>query len=246
MLTLSVGTLCAGSYFLALGGTSGAEIVVSPQSLTLSPKPDGSESTGAFQILNTGKHEVKLGQPSTTCVCTVAEIEPTTIPPGGTATVSIRANPIGAGRTRVVIKIPTNTTPMELALPVEVVGRSEPPYVALAIDAIRFGEVDEADASVPLFVETREFSNRPPWLHDPASTVPGIRIEGGFADEGDMSNGIVWRRYDYTARLITLPPPGEFLGELLFAGREAGEEPVFRLPIHGICSAAGEKGRANP
>lgn len=231
---LAIVTMVGGVWLLARGGDRDPRLIVSPATLELAPRSDGSESRGVFQIVNAGGRAVELGPASTTCVCTVAEIEPQTIPPGGAATVTVQAKPVGVGRTRVSITIPTDANPAELSLNVVVVGRAEPPYVAIAIEAIRFGEVGEPGETVPLYVETREFANRPPWLLDPASTVSGVEIEGGPVTEGDLNDGLCWRRYEYTARLIDLPSPGEFQGELRFAGHGAGATPVLRIPIHGI------------
>ncbi len=213
---------------------SGPRVKVSPGRLELAVGADGAKPRGGFLLENVGGADLVLGPPATTCTCTVVSIEPKTVPPGGKAVLTVEGRPPGAGRSRVFVRVPVNTQPGTLELPVDLVGRAVPPYVAYYLTSIRFGVVGEAGSSERTFVETREAADSPHWLLDPRPDSESLEVRGGFVSENTMGNGVVRRRYEYDVRLVSLPGEGEFQGEVRFRGRDGGDAPVLVMPVHAI------------
>lgn len=233
---LGLAAACAG-LFLGAGALRKdcvPRVKVSPGMLTLTATADMAKPRGSFRLENVGGADLVLGPPTTTCTCTVVAIEPKTVPPGGSAVLTVEGRPPGAGRSEVLISVPVNTERGKLELHVDLVGRAVPPYVAYHLTAIRFGVVSAAGASERVFIETREKTDGPHWLLNPESTDKAVEVRGGFVREDDMGDGVVRRRYEYDARLIALPGDGEFQAEVRFPDRDAADSPVLVIPVHGI------------
>ncbi len=80
--------------------------------------------TGKFTYQNVGKAVLKLRNPTTSCGCTVARVEPETLKPGekGELVFTLTVSPSGHGRVEKSITVPSNdpTTPsVELAVQVD-------------------------------------------------------------------------------------------------------------------------------
>jgi hypothetical protein len=237
LLAAGLGLMVAGivTSFGARGGPPVA--VATPSHRRVVAKRGEKAVVVSYQVQNRGRSDLILGEPSTTCNCTGVSIAPKRLKPGQSAQVSATGRPPGSGGTEVLIRIPTNAAEPELTLRLTLVGPSSPPYLAYESTAVRFGVIRTSTAEDRFFVETRERQDQPPWLSIPESTVPDLTVQGGLTVERDMGGGVLFRRYDYTARLTRRPEPGELTGEILIMARDSGDEPIHRIPVHGIARA---------
>jgi len=75
-----------------------------------------SKITVTYRIFNEGGQDLVLGDVTTTCGCSVASIQPTTVKPGSYATVVVEGTPPSAGEKFVEIRVNTNSPGAEIVV----------------------------------------------------------------------------------------------------------------------------------
>ncbi len=198
-------------------------------------QPGSNKITTSFRVFNRGRENLVLSEVLTTCGCTVASISPKVVPPGQAAVVKVEGRPLGAGEKKVEVRIATNIPDNPYVLfSLTMVGSTPVPYVAASSRTLNFGTVGPDLTSDGFWIETRERKSTPPWILDAISSLKFMKIHGGLTDEGELGNGILYRRYEYTASLAEIPKVGgAFEGEVIIRDRSQQRIPVFSLPVHG-------------
>ncbi len=209
--------------------------VVEPPERHVDAEEGQEEVQASYRIWNRGGSDLLLGKPSTTCGCTVASIRPTTVAPGRSATIKVVGRPPGAGTILVQISVPTNSVvEPELSMTLTMSREGRLPYVAYATEAVRFGAIREGAESDLIRIETREASGSEPWLANPLCTMVGVVVDGGMDMERAFGEGVVYRRYEYRAKVASLPARhGEQAGEIVWSSGPSSA-PAYRLPISGV------------
>ena len=193
-----------------------------------------SSITTSYTIRNLGDRPVELGEPSTTCGCSVASIRPRRIAPGALAEIQVRGEPPRVGNKRVLIHVPTDAGGIpELTPELVMIGAGSTPYVAFDSRALAFGDLtaDEIPARRDVMIMTRESVGTPPWIERLDPSIMGISIHGGIAEERDLGNNVLARTYRYVAVLDRFSAGDSIDGSLGALGRKG--DLLLNIPIHG-------------
>ncbi len=208
---------------------------VSPPSREINANEGEKSITTSYRIQNVGDRPVKLGDPSTTCGCSVASISQKLIVPGSFAEIQVKGEPPLVGRKRVEIRMPTDSTDLpEVVLELIMVGPGKTPYVAFDSKAVNFGSLSRNDLPVKkeVMIMTRETVGRTPWISRLESTVDGLSFEGGPTEESDLGNRVLARTYRYRAILSQKTKAASLDGTLRVFGNDRSAS-ILELPILG-------------
>ena len=168
---------------------------------------------------------------SSSCGCTVASVEPKVIAPGAEGAIVVQATPPSAGEKEVSVQVETNSKPTgELVLPLTLVGNAPVPFVADTSGPFQFGIIDSDQATATMILTTHEKATDPPWLTRAYTDVPGLRITGGYVENGPRLGPIVLRRYRYAAEFAERPAD-VVRGEVVLSGERS--RPEYRIPVYG-------------
>lgn len=85
-----IGSLLVGTLLLAACGGGSPDIDIETALHDFGTIQQGEVSTTEIAVHNTGQGNLKIETVSTSCGCTSARVEPTTIPPGGEGRLVIR------------------------------------------------------------------------------------------------------------------------------------------------------------
>jgi hypothetical protein len=241
-LAFGVGILAAALATWALSSSSSGKGARGPVAVLSLPQsriegsPDVRPVKAAFQIANRGDADLVLGEPSSSCGCTVASLSPRVLAPGESATGLIDARPPNSGEKGVEVTIPTNAISESegvIRFRLTLVGAAKPPFVVETSGVVQLGETTTRLAAAQVRLVTREASGSPPWIGSASSSVPELRVTGGIQDERPSAGGILDRVYAFKVSPASPLEVGEVSGEVRFlaSGPEGGV--VQTLPIRG-------------
>jgi len=199
--------------------------------------PNSASVATTFYLRNLGRTLVTLGKAETSCGCSVASGSPTNILPGGKAAVTLTSTPPGAGSREIVTKIPlvaNNAKPSTVELHLIVVGSTPIPYVASSTGPVRFGVLSNGENHIDVTLETREKGSDPPWLTRVSNLQPAISVKGSMTREVGFGEGVVVRTYHYVVNFESLPPAGDYSGEIVFSSATNPESPSYRLDYNAV------------
>ena len=229
---------------LGVGGTIGIIRIrnlgpprgmVIPSEMRLNADQNAIRLATSFRIINRGGGVLKLGEPSTTCGCTVASVSSKVVTSGAESIVEVIAEPPSIGEKLVEVHIPTQgSSAEELVFRLTLVGAGKPPIVTTNSGVVQFGAISSnLNQKTSLFVETREVSATKPWISRVTSSLPASEIKGGVEKTIALPGGIVFRRYVFTLMLNGPLLPGSFSGEVGFASDDSGTPSILSLPVRG-------------
>ncbi|MFM7160475.1 MAG: DUF1573 domain-containing protein, partial [Planctomycetaceae bacterium] len=110
----------------------------------------GQEDAHEFLIKNEGEAELEIAKGSTTCQCTISEVGNNKIPPGGTATITLRWKPTQQTQNfEKGAEILTND-PVNPVFQLKILGAVVPRFVLMPSDNWEIREVNESQPSTTL------------------------------------------------------------------------------------------------
>lgn len=205
--------------------------VVTPthQRLVAAWPPDPLVAT--YEVKNTGGKPLILGEPSTTCNCSVPTIDPSVIAPGQRGTIVVVGDPPEAGERQITVRVPTNLGPDgDLILKLTMVGTRPAPFVLNTTEAVHFGQLDGAGAEEIVIISTLENESALPWLQGATCSSTDLVVDGSLEQERSYTDGIVNRRYRYSVSAAKRPDR-DLEEELLVWSRDDEEIPQVRIPV---------------
>lgn len=191
------------------------------------------DATARFVVANTGGTAVVVRSVATSCNCAVPVVSPTTIAPGGTATIDVKATPPPRGDRVVAFTVNTDssaTPTVELSL--RMIGVRRAPYLAGVDGELGYPEDDPTGVvrELTVYMVERPESDRTP---APRSDLPYLKIEpAGRSETPIHGTGEVNRLYKYRVIMASRPPLGTFTGEIAVVDPWDGESSERAL-VHG-------------
>lgn len=173
------------------------------------------DAQARFEVVNTGGTRVVIRSVSSSCNCAEPVVEPTTIPPGGVATVEVKATPPPRGNRSVTFTVITDSliTPV-VELSLKMIGTRRAPYLAGVDGELGYPEDDPTGVVRELTVYMVELpeSDRMP---APRSDLPFLKVEPlGRSESPIIGTGDVNRLYKFRVIMASRPPLGTFTGEV--------------------------------
>jgi hypothetical protein len=209
---------------------------IEPASRVVTAEKNKQPITTTYRVRNLGNRSIKLGDPRTSCGCSVAKIDPNVVDPGGSIDIHVTGDPPTTGSKRVLIKVPTDSKELpEISCELVMVGQGDTPYVSYDSKAVPFGSItmNQLPFTQDIMIMTRETSSRKPWINRVESTIEGVSIKGGLAEETDRGDYVVQRVYRFKATLEKAAP-GTILNGLIKAyGVDDTNTPIVELPVSG-------------
>jgi hypothetical protein len=206
--------------------------VVSPKERDVAGKWPVETLTTTYTIKNIGGADLVFGEFSTSCGCSIASIEPRRLRPGEVALVTVNGTPPSSGTKAVHVAVKTNSpTQPEISMSLRMTGTAPVPYIVTHNGPISFGRVRKAGETAFLYVETREEATESAWIDTPRCSPPNFEAVGGLVKEVSLGNGVVLRRYEYTASLRSLPDSGDLVGEIDLFGKGDTPRAIVKIPM---------------
>jgi hypothetical protein len=235
---LAAVALAAGSWVASSRKKSerGPVAVLSLPQSRIEGSPGSPAAKATFQIANRGDADLVLGEPSSTCGCTVPSLSPRVLRPGASATGLIDARPPQVGQKTVEVDIPTNAPAEDggvIRFRLTLVGTAKPPYVVNASGTVQLGETTGKEVAAEVRLQTREASSSPPWIGSAISSIPELGVNGGIDDERPLEGGIVDRVYTFKVAPTSSLKVGDVAGEIQFLSNGSDGGVAHKLPILG-------------
>lgn len=192
----------------------------------------------SYRIHNRGDRPLLLGEISSSCGCTSATVDATSIRPGFAATVRVEARPPTSGVSSVQVAVPTNDPASKrLILHLNIQKLQPVPHLVgpkpdLALGLLRS---DAPPGGLELSFQVLEYQASPPLVQSLGCSLDPFRWAGGLAEEHPAADsGQRLRRYQFRGELTGPPAPGPFSGEVLLLGADGRPALPDRIPIHGV------------
>jgi hypothetical protein len=207
----------------------------SPASMRVVAQDKTTAVVASYRLVNDGDRNLVLGQTTTTCGCTLASIEPTVVPPHGSATVKVLGEPPEAGERDVHITVETNDQRSpHLNLELIMVGATPMPFIGHTSGPIQFGTIERNEAEADFFFDTHERQGVPAWSLDVRTPLPGLSIKPGKIEVVATSGDALIRRRNYHATYHTDQPSNGLLGDIEFIDPTVPASPVHKIQVLGI------------
>ncbi len=207
----------------------------SPAESPLIAEDKSSVVVASYRLVNNGDRNLVLGQTTTTCGCTIASIDPTVVPPRGSATVKVHGEPSEAGERDVHITVETNDkrSPI-LNLELVMVGATPMPFIGHTSGPIQFGTIERNDAAADFYFDTHERQESSPWLLDVRSPLPGFSIVAGTVQIVKKTGDAIIRRHHYHATFHPDQPSSGLLGHVALIDPSAPARAIHQIQVLGI------------
>lgn len=200
----------------------------------------GQEDSHDFVIKNEGEAELEIAKGSTTCQCTISEVGDNRIPPGGTATITLRWKPTQqTDNFEKGAEILTND-PVNPVFQLKILGMVVPRFVLMPSDNWEIREVNESQPSTTMglvlspviddlgldkliYDETRMKIKVHPATAEQVAQMQG---KSGFGLEVSVLPGMPVGTFQYPLQIVTNAPERKADGTL-------GEKAILKVNITG-------------
>lgn len=82
-------------------------------------------------------------------------------------------------------------------------------------------------------IQTHEQAHSNLWIQNVSCDLSEVAIEGGLSSEYNLGGGVVSRHYEYSAKLLRLPKPGEVSGTVSMYTDQKLSKPILHIPLRG-------------
>jgi hypothetical protein len=207
----------------------------SPATMRVVAQDKATRVAASYRLVNDGDRNLVLGQTTTTCGCTLASIEPTVVPPHGSAAVTVLGEPPEAGERNVRITVETNDQRSpHMNLELIMVGATPMPFIGHTSGPIQLGTIEHNGAEADFYFDTHENQGLPAWCLDVRTALPGISIKPGKIEVLLTSGDAIIRRRNYHAMYHSDQPSNGLLGDVEFIDPAAPASPVHKIQVLGI------------
>ena len=194
-----------------------------------------NEAQGRFELENVGGSPVHILEVQTSCGCATPEVQPTTIAPGKTGTVVVRAVPLHIGERMVSITLNTDSpSSPKVVLQLRIVGSRRAPFMGRAYGELNYLVGSSMSEGRKIFADAIESSGSIPSPPIARTEMPFLEISNPTLESEAPHTlpGTIRRRYVYEVTLASKVPSGRFVGEVTVTDPWDTDH-VERVRVHG-------------